>query len=174
MLSYPSGLHPRGLGHLFLRGPGFISQSAQLSRKIPCDIAVFSVPQAMPPQHLWDPKQRVDISRSHYKRESARVGSFPMIVRYLLTIFAYICSYCELLNVDTLSIVFPMTATLHVVDLILNFVFFHCRYLGVLVHYFLSSKHWYLENLSYSKKQQEQGEAQTKQHHQSLNSGSLF
>ena len=49
MLSYPSGLHPRGLGHLFLRGPGFDSQSAQLSRKIPCDMAVTSQPRAMPP-----------------------------------------------------------------------------------------------------------------------------
>ena len=33
------------------------------SRNIPCDMAVTSAPQAMPPQHLWDPKQRVHISR---------------------------------------------------------------------------------------------------------------
>ena len=29
-------------------------------------MAVTSAPQAMPPQHLWDPKQRVHISRWHY------------------------------------------------------------------------------------------------------------
>ena len=50
-------------------------------------MAVTSALQAMPPQHLWDPKQRVHISRWHYKREDAHVGSFPMIVGYFLTIF---------------------------------------------------------------------------------------
>ena len=59
-----------------------------LSRKIPSDMAVTSAPQAMPPQHLWDPKQRVHISRWHYKREDAHVGSFHMIVGYFLTIFS--------------------------------------------------------------------------------------
>ena len=58
-------------------------------------MAVTSVPHAMPPQHIWDPKQRVHISRWHYKREDAHVGSFPMIVGYFLTIFSQICSYCE-------------------------------------------------------------------------------
>ena len=102
------------------------------------------------------------------------MGSFPMIVGYFLTIFSEICSYCEFLNVDTLSIFSPLTATLHVVDLILNFLFLHCGYLRALFHYFASSKHWYMENLSYNKKQQEQAEAQTKQYHQSINSGSLL
>ena len=73
--------------------------------------------------------------------------------------------------VDTLS---PLTAALHVVDLILKLLFLHCGYLGALICYFISSKHWYLENLSYSKKQQEQVQAQTKEYHQSINSGSLF
>ena len=51
-------------------------------------MAVTSAPQAMLPQHLWDTKQRVHISTWHYKRESAHVGSFPMIVGYFLTIFS--------------------------------------------------------------------------------------
>ena len=51
-------------------------------------MAVTSAPQAMPSQHLWDPKQRVPISRSHYKQESAHVGSFHMIVGYFLTILS--------------------------------------------------------------------------------------
>ena len=50
-------------------------------------MAVTSVPQAMPTQHQWDPKQRVHISRWHYKREDAHVGSFSMFVGYSLTIF---------------------------------------------------------------------------------------
>ena len=84
------------------------------------------------------------------------------------------CGYCDFLNLDTLSIFSPMTAALHVVDVILNFLFLHCGYFIVFVYYLISSKRWYLENLSYSKKQQEQGEAEKKQHHQSINSGSLF
>ena len=40
---------------------GFNSRSAQLSRKIPCDMAVTLSPHALPPQHIWDPKQRVHI-----------------------------------------------------------------------------------------------------------------
>ena len=42
-------------------------------------------------------KQRVHISRWHPKRESAHVGSFPMIVGCFLTIFSYISSYREFL-----------------------------------------------------------------------------
>ena len=125
-------------------------------------MAVTSAPQAMLPQHLLDPKQRVHISRWHYKREIAHVGSFPMNVGYFLTIISLICSYSELPNVDTLSILSAMTAALHVVDLIRNFRFLHCGYLGASVYYLISSTHWYLENLSYSKKEQEQAEAQTK------------
>ena len=55
-----------------------------------------------------------------------------------------------------------MTAALHVVDLILNFLFLHCGYLGAFVYLFILPKHWHLENLSYIKKQQEQAEAQNK------------
>ena len=74
----------------------------------------------------------------------------------------------------TLSIFSPMTAALHVVDLILNFLFLHCGYLGVLVYDFISSKRGYLENLVYSKEQQEQAEAQTKQYPHSIHNGNLF
>ena len=42
-------------------------------------MAVTSAPQAMPPQHLWDPKERVHISGWHFKGEIAHVGSFHMI-----------------------------------------------------------------------------------------------
>ena len=45
-----------------------------------------------------------------------------------------------------------LTTALRVLDLILNFLFLQCGYLGVLVYYFISSKYWYLKNLSYSKK----------------------
>ena len=58
-------------------------------------MAVTSAPQAKPPQLLWDPKQRVHISRWHYKRENAHEGSFHMIVGYFRTISSEICSYCE-------------------------------------------------------------------------------
>ena len=76
MLSYPSGMHPRGLWYLFLRGPGFNSQSAQLSTDIPCDMAVTSAPQAMPPQHLWDVKNKeVNISELH-SMECEPLGQF--------------------------------------------------------------------------------------------------
>ena len=44
------------------------------------------------------------------------------------------------------------------------FPLLHCGYLEVR---FISTKHLYLQNLSYIKKQQEQAEAQTKQYHQS-------
>ena len=84
------------------------------------------------------------------------------------------CNYCEFLNVDTMSIFSAMTAALHFATLILNFLFLHCGYFGVMVYYFISSKHWYLENLGYSKKRQKLAEAQTKQYHQSINSESLF
>ena len=50
-------------------------------------MAVTSVPQAMPPHNLWDPKQRMHISRWHYKREDAHVGSLSMFVGYFLSIF---------------------------------------------------------------------------------------
>ena len=70
-----------------------------------------------------------------------------------------------------MSILSALTAALHVVDLILYFLCLHCGYLGGLVFF---KEHLYLENLSYSKKQQEQAEAQTKHYHQSINSGSLF
>ena len=115
-----------------------------------------------------------NISRWHYKRASDPVGIFSLIVGYLLTIVSQICRYCEFHYVDALSILSPLAAALHVVDWILNFLFLHCRYLGALVYSFISSRHWYLEDLSYIKKQQQQAEAQNKQYHQSSNSGRLF
>ena len=57
----------------------------------------------------------------------------------------------------------PLTAALHVVDLILWS--FACT-VGT-YFWLISSKHIYLENLNYIKKQQERAEAQTKQYHQS-------
>ena len=53
----------------------------------------------------------------------------------------------------------PLSAALHVVDLILCFL--SCT-LGTWEVWFFSTKNLYLENLSYIKKQQEQAEAQTK------------
>ena len=44
------------------------------------------------------------------------------------------------------------------------FLCLHCGYLEFLL---LSTKNFYLENLSYTKKQQDQVEAQTKQYHES-------
>ena len=79
-------------------------------------MAVTSAPQAMPPQHLWEPNQRVHMSRWHYKREDTHVGSFSMFVGYLLTIFFQICSYCEF---SLFYHYLLLTAALHVVDLIL-------------------------------------------------------
>ena len=167
MLSYPSGLHPRGLGHLFLRGPWFNSQSAQLSRKIPCDMAVTSAPQAMPTQHLWDPRQRVHISRWNYKREGAHVGSVHIILGYFLTIFSSICRYCDFLCSYTIS--FDCSPSCCGFDPVL--LLLHCGYLEV---WFISTKHLYLENLSYMKKQQMQEEAQQNSMIKTINSGSLF
>ena len=120
-------------------------------------MAVSSSPHTMPPEHLRDQKQRVHISRWHYKKEIAHVGSFPMIVGYsFLKSVINVSSF-----VDTLS---PVTAAVHVVDLILNFL--SCT-VGTWEFRFISTKHLYLENLSYIKKQQEQTQAQTKQYHQS-------
>ena len=130
MLSYPGSLHPRGLRHLLLRGPGFNTQSTSLSRKLPCDMTVTSAPHAMPPQHLWDPKQNVHISRGHYKRRECPYDQFsnsPFTI----------CSLPEFLCVDTLSTSSLLTAALHVEDLILNFILcavgnwepFHCWFI---------------------------------------------
>ena len=44
------------------------------------------------------------------------------------------------------------------------FPLLHCGYMEF---WFISTKHLYLENLSYIKKQQEQAKAKTKQYHQS-------
>ena len=42
-----------------------------------------------------------------------------------------------------------------------------CLHCGYLYFWLILSKHIYLENLNYIKKQQEQAKAQTKQYHQS-------
>ena len=52
-------------------------------------------------------------------------------------------------------------------------IFSSCT-VGTWKFWFISTNHLHLENLSYSKKQQEQAEERTKQYHQSINSGSLF
>ena len=85
-----------------------------------------------------------------------------MIVGYFVTIFSEDSYYCEFLCVDTLSLFSPLTAALHVVDLILNFLLLHCGYVGALVYHFLLPTHCNLANLSYIKKQQEQAGAQMK------------
>ena len=51
------------------------------------------------------------------------------------------------------------------------FPLLHCGYLEF---WFISTKHLYLENLSYIEKQQEQAEAQKKNILKAINSGSLF
>ena len=76
------------------------------------------------------------------------MGSFPMIVGCVQTIFSQMCSYCEVFCVDTLSIFSSLTAALHVADLILNFHLLHCGYFGASAYHFISPKHWHLENLS--------------------------
>ena len=124
-------------------------------------MAVTSPPQAMLPQHLWDPKQRVHISRWHYKREDAHVGSFPMIVGYFLTIFPKSVVIVSVLCCNTIS--FDCSPSCCAFDPVVPCL--HCGYLYLRL---ISSKHIYLENLSYIKKQQEQAEAQTKQYHQSI------
>ena len=53
------------------------------------------------------------------------MGSFPMILGNFNYVFQ-ICSYCQFLCVNTLSISSPLTAALHVVDLILHFLLLHC------------------------------------------------
>ena len=86
-------------------------------------MAVTSAPHAMPPQHLWDQKQNVHISRGHYKRRECPYDQFS--------------NYPEFLCVNTLSTPSLLTAALHVEDLILNFILcavrnwepFHCWFI---------------------------------------------
>ena len=134
MLTCSSGLHPRGLGHLFLRGPGFNTQSAYLSRKFTSDMAVTSMPQAMPPQHLWDQTKGVQISRWHYKTRECPYGQCSL---YRLKI----CGLCGFLCVNTLYIFSPLTLALHFVHLIPNFIPLHCGNWGAfgLSFYFIKS-----------------------------------
>ena len=57
------------------------------------------------------------------KGESAHVGSFPIIFSKSVVFAKFLC-------VDTLSIFSPLTAALHVLVLILNFILLHCGSLG--------------------------------------------
>ena len=121
-------------------------------------MAVTSAPQAVPPQHLWDPKQRLHISRWHYKRESAHMGSFHMIVGNVLTIFpksvvivSFLCCYTISFDCSPSCCGFD-----HVVP---------CLHCGYFYFWLISSKHIYFENLSYIKKQPEQAAAQSKKNH---------
>ena len=84
-----------------------VPAKSNLKPQTPCDMAVTSAPQAMPPQHPWDPKQRVHISRWHCKREDAHMCSFSMFVGYFLTLVSCVVALS------------PLTAALHVVDLTL-------------------------------------------------------
>ena len=49
-----------------------------------------------------------------------------------------------------------------------------CLHCGYLEFWLISSKHFYLENLSYTNKEQEQAEAQTNNIMKAINSESLF
>ena len=51
------------------------------------------------------------------------MGGYPIIVSKPVV-------FVKLLCVNTLSIFSPLTAALHVVDLILNFILLHCGTLG--------------------------------------------
>ena len=121
-------------------------------------MVVPSAPHAMPPQHLWDPKQGVHISRWHYKGESAQLGSFHMIVGYLsfpksVVIVSFVCCYTISPDCSPSCCGFDPVVP--------------CLHCGYLMFWLISSKHIYLESLSYTKKQQEQAEALTKQYHPS-------
>ena len=122
-------------------------------------MAVTSAPQAMQLQHLWDAKQRVQTSRWHYERESAHVGSFHMIVGYFLpnvssvVIVSVFCCY---------TISFDCSPSCCGFDPVVP-----CLHCGYLDFWLFSSAHFYSKSLSYSKKQQEQAEEQTKQYHPS-------
>ena len=86
-------------------------------------MAVTSAPQAMPPQHLWDPKQRVHISEWQYT-ESEPLGQFSdrffSIMWNILIQVAWIVYCCSLLLISFLYNCFLMAA-LHALIL---FVFY--------------------------------------------------
>ena len=88
------------------------------------------------------------------------MGSFHMIVGYFLTIFSKICSYCEFRFCYTIS--FDCSPSCCGFDPVAP-----CLHCGYLDFWLISSNQICLENLSYTRKQQEQADAQTKQYHQS-------
>ena len=100
------------------------------------------------------------------------MGSFPMIVGYFLTIFSEISSYSEFL---CRYIVYPFSfdCSPSCCGFDPQFPFLALWVLGSFGLFFHFIKTLVFENLSYSKKQQEQAEAQNKQYHQSINSERL-
>ena len=109
-------------------------------------MAVTSSQHTMPRQHLRGPKQRVHISGWHFKRQSAHVGSFPVVAGYFLTIVSQIFNYSEFLCCYTIS--FDCSTFCCGFDPV--FPLLLCGTLGV---WFISTKHLYLENMSYIKQQ---------------------
>ena len=95
------------------------------------------------------------------------MGSFHMIVGYFPTIFyksvvivSFLCCY---------TISFDCSPSCCEFDPVVP-----CLHCGYLYLWLISSKHIFLENLSYLKKQQEQAEAQANNIIKAFNSGNLF
>ena len=61
------------------------------------------------------------------------MGTFPIIFSKSVVFVKFLC-------VNTLSIVSPFTAAVHVVDLILNFILLHCGNLGAFGPFFFFTK----------------------------------
>ena len=84
-------------GSVVVVGEGTAGRAKALGALSSCDLAVTSAPQAMPPQHLWDPKQRVHISGGHYM-ECEPLGQFSnQFFSNLLKYFDGSCIDCLLL-----------------------------------------------------------------------------
>ena len=78
----------------------------------------------------------------------------------LANVATFSCSYCGFLCCYTIS--FDCTPPCCGCEPVVP-----CLHCGYLDFWLISSKHFYLENLSYTTKQQKQPEAETKQYHQS-------
>ena len=118
-------------------------------------MAVTSAPQAMQPQHLCDPKQRVHMSRWHYKRRECPWGQFS---NYPFKLHIY--SVCEFFCVNTLSISSPLAAALHVVDSVLKIILCTVGTWEPLDYLFILPKTLAMGKQGITKKQQEQAGAE--------------
>ena len=88
------------------------------------------------------------------------MGSFPIIFSKSVVFVKFLC-------VNTLSIFSPLTAPLHVVDLILNFILLHR--LGSLWPILLfHQKHWQVESKASTRSSRSKQEQNIKQTHQKL------